>query len=90
MRSSEYRILDTMDSPSLTAEKSSGSFWRPMLWSFLVLLGALLVGWLFYETVSRPDDKFILERILMDMPPHIWASLGMAIAFALSIVGAGW
>lgn len=88
--SSEYRVLNSMDSPSSASEKSSGSFWTPVLWILLVLLVLLLMAWLVYAVVGRPDDEFLLERILIGVPPHIWAASGMAIAFALSIIGAGW
>lgn len=71
-------------------EYSVWTFARYFLVLFLVVLLAAFFAWLIVETVSRPDDKFIVGQFLLDVSPYTWASLGVTIGFSLSIIGAAW
>lgn len=60
------------------------------LYNSAYLAIAILSAYLLYATVTRDDSEFIVGRLLLSISPYVWGSLGIAIAFSFSVIGAGW
>ena len=72
-------------------EKPYGYFSVSYILGYLIILAILIFGgWLSYATITRPQTEFIVGRLLINISPYAWASLGVAFAFGLSVLGAGW
>lgn len=93
----DYRPASTSDmSQGGILSHGDGKARQPSKWVkhtlhlILVLVVLALFLWFFYEVVSRPDNEFVIGQFLLNVSPLVWGSLGLAIAFTFSIVGAGW
>lgn len=61
-----------------------------ILYGLLVALLLLIIVWFFILTITSPDNRFPLGRLILAVAPQTWAALGIAIAFSFSVIGAGW
>lgn len=74
---------------SVATQYPSYSWWK----LFYAILGIALLVLIIYvtvETLTRPDTEFIVGEFILSISPEVWGSLGLSIAFFLSVLGAGW
>jgi hypothetical protein len=64
--------------------------YRYVIYTFLTILFLVLILWLAYAVVTRPDREFIIGKFLLDVPPYVWGQLGLTLAFGLPCLGAAW
>lgn len=61
-----------------------------IVYGLLAALLFLVIIWFLILTVTSPDNRFPLGRLILAVAPQIWAALGITIAFTFSVIGAGW
>jgi hypothetical protein len=81
---------DMVASESEPSGSSSYYSWWYLLYALIGIVLFLAIIYVAVATVTRPDSEFIVGRFIMAISPYTWSSLGLAIAFSMSILGAGW
>jgi len=51
---------------------------------------ALFIIFSFYYNFTMQGYRYAISWLLNEMPPYLWASIGVANAIAMSVVGAAW
>jgi len=78
----------------LAPEKPKKGFVTRYIWWILGILVltaiTLFVLYVAYRTVTEPDTEWIVGKWLLEIHPVTFATLGIASAFAFSVVGAAW